>query len=34
MTVVVYGKEYWDKVINLDNFAELNMISPEDLEII
>lgn len=31
MTVVVYGKEYWDKIINLEKMAEMNMISPEDL---
>jgi uncharacterized protein (TIGR00730 family) len=33
MTVVVYGKEYWDKVINLEKMAEMNMISPEDLDL-
>ncbi|MDQ3021008.1 MAG: TIGR00730 family Rossman fold protein [Bacteroidota bacterium] len=33
MTVVVYGKEYWDKIINLKNMAEMNMISPEDLDL-
>ncbi|MEO8666619.1 MAG: TIGR00730 family Rossman fold protein [Ignavibacteria bacterium] len=33
MTVVVYGKEFWDKIINLQNMAELNMISPEDLDL-
>ncbi|MEP7145489.1 MAG: LOG family protein, partial [bacterium] len=33
MTVIVYGKEYWDKIINLESMAELNMISPEDLDL-
>ncbi|MBK8983088.1 MAG: TIGR00730 family Rossman fold protein [Ignavibacteria bacterium] len=33
ITVVVYGKEFWDKVINLEMFAELNVISPEDLKL-
>jgi len=33
MTVVVYGKEFWDKIINLNNMAELQMISPEDLKL-
>lgn len=33
ITVVVYGKEYWDKVINLEAMAEMNMISPEDLSL-
>lgn len=33
MTVIVYGKEYWDKVINLESMAEMNMISREDLDL-
>lgn len=33
ITVVVYGKEFWDKIINLDKMAELQMISPEDLSL-
>lgn len=33
MTVVVYGKEFWDKIINLDNMADLQMISKEDLKL-
>lgn len=33
MTVVVYGKEFWDKIINLDQMAELQMISKEDLKL-
>lgn len=33
MTVVVYGKEFWDKIIDLDKLAEFNMISREDLDL-
>ncbi len=33
MTVIVYGKEFWDKIINLNNMADLQMISPEDLKL-
>ena len=32
--VVIYGTEYWDKVLNLDALAEYGMISPEDLDLI
>ena len=33
MTVVVYGKEFWDKIINLNAMSDLQMISPEDLKL-
>ncbi len=33
MTVVIYGKEYWDKVVNLKYMVEMNMISKEDLDL-
>jgi hypothetical protein len=33
MPIVLYGKEFWDKVMNLDYLAETSMISPEDLEL-
>jgi uncharacterized protein (TIGR00730 family) len=33
ITVIVYGKEYWDKVMNLEEMAGMNMISPEDLSL-
>lgn len=33
MTVVIYGKEYWDKIINLDQMAATQMISKEDLKL-
>ena len=31
--VVIYGKEYWDKVLNMQAMAEAGTISPEDLEL-
>lgn len=31
LTIVVYGQEFWGKVIDLKALAEMNMISPEDL---
>ncbi|MBV6479726.1 MAG: hypothetical protein HGGPFJEG_02518 [Ignavibacteria bacterium] len=33
ITVVIYGKEFWDKIIDLDKLAELQMISKEDLKL-
>ena len=33
VTVVLYGKEYWQKTINFENLIRLRMISPEDLKI-
>lgn len=33
VTVVLYGKEYWQKTINFENLIRLKMISPEDLKI-
>ncbi|MEO8446059.1 MAG: TIGR00730 family Rossman fold protein [bacterium] len=33
MTIVIYGKEFWDKIIDLKKLAELNMISHEDLNL-
>ncbi|MBS1518206.1 MAG: TIGR00730 family Rossman fold protein [Bacteroidetes bacterium] len=33
ITVVVYGKEFWDKIIDMNKMAELNVISPEDLKL-
>ncbi|HQY20521.1 MAG TPA: LOG family protein [Ignavibacteria bacterium] len=32
-TVVVYGTEFWNKIINMPMMAELNVISPEDLKL-
>jgi uncharacterized protein (TIGR00730 family) len=31
--VVIYGREYWDKVLNLKTMAESGTISPEDLDL-
>ena len=33
MAVVLFGKEYWSKVINFQYLAEMGMIDPEDLRI-
>lgn len=33
MTVIVYGKEFWEKVINLQELVDTNMISPQDLNL-
>lgn len=33
ITVVVYGKEFWDKIINIEQMAELNVISKKDLKL-
>ena len=31
--VVIYGREYWDRVINFQTMAEAGAIAPEDLEL-
>ena len=33
ISVVIYGKEFWDKIIDLGKLAELQMISKEDLKL-
>jgi uncharacterized protein (TIGR00730 family) len=33
ITVVVYGSEYWKKVLNLDALSDSGAISPKDLEL-
>lgn len=33
MTIVIYGEEFWRKVINFETMAETRMISPEDLKL-
>lgn len=33
ITVVIYGKEFWDQIINLNKLSEFNVISPEDLDL-
>jgi uncharacterized protein (TIGR00730 family) len=31
--VVIYGREYWDKVLNLQTMADTGTISPQDLDL-
>ena len=31
--IVVYGRHYWNHIINLEKMAEFGMISPEDLDL-
>ena len=33
MPIVIYGKEYWDRVLNLQALADAGTISPQDLKI-
>jgi uncharacterized protein (TIGR00730 family) len=33
VTVVLYGREYWQKTINFENIVRLRLISPEDLKL-
>jgi uncharacterized protein (TIGR00730 family) len=33
ITVVIYGQEYWKKVINLDALVDTGAISPKDMEL-
>ncbi len=33
VVVVLYGKEYWDQVLNFDTMVRLRVISPEDLQL-
>lgn len=33
MFIIIYGKEYWDKIINLEALADYGMISREDLKL-
>ena len=34
MPIVVYGTEYWKKVMNMEYLAEMRMIDPDDLNLI
>jgi uncharacterized protein (TIGR00730 family) len=34
ITILIYGKEFWDKVLNLKVLSDKNMISKEDLKLI
>lgn len=31
--IILYGKEFWSKVVNFDYFVETGVISPEDLDL-
>ncbi len=33
MPVVIFGKEFWDELVNWEKFVEAGLISPEDLEL-
>jgi len=33
VTVILYGRDYWQKTINFDNLVRLKLISPEDLHV-
>jgi uncharacterized protein (TIGR00730 family) len=33
MVIILYGTEFWNKVLNFDYLVETGMISPEDLEL-
>jgi len=33
LTIILYGKKFWDKIINFDYLAEVGMISVEDLDL-
>ena len=32
--VMIFGREYWDRVLNFERMAEEGMISPEDIDLI
>ncbi|MBI5401993.1 MAG: TIGR00730 family Rossman fold protein [Ignavibacteriae bacterium] len=34
MTILIYGKKFWDKVINIEALAEYRVISPSDSKLI
>ncbi len=33
MKIMIYGKEFWNSIVNFDKLAEFGVISPEDLEL-
>ena len=34
LPIVIYGKEYWDQILNFDAMAEWGTISPEDKQLL
>ncbi|MBW6463729.1 MAG: LOG family protein [Bacillota bacterium] len=34
MPIIIYGKKYWDQILNLDNMAKFGVIDKEDLDLI
>ena len=33
ITIILFGRKYWDKVINFEYLADLGLISDEDLNL-
>ena len=33
LPIVLYGKEFWEKVVNWDYLVDIGTISPEDLDL-
>jgi predicted Rossmann-fold nucleotide-binding protein len=33
VTVILYGREYWQRTLNFDNLVRLRLISPNDLKL-
>lgn len=33
LPILLYGKEYWDDVLNFEKYVEWGVISPEDLKL-
>jgi len=33
MPIVLYGRQFWEEVVNFPKLAEMNLISPEDLDL-
>ena len=31
--IVIYGKEYWDDILNFESFKKWGLISPEDMDL-
>jgi hypothetical protein len=33
LPIVLYGKEFWEKVVNWDYLVDIGTVSPEDLDL-